>query len=259
MNDIEFQRRYGPWAVVTGASSGIGRELALQCASRGLDVIVVARDRDRLDEAAAAIRAQGRQARVVVADLGQPEAIAAVADAARDAQVGLLALAAGFGQAGPFLDSDDELQREMVEVNCTSLMAMTHYFAPAMARQGRGAVLMVASMLGFHGTPYAAHYAATKAYVQSFGEALAVELADQGVDVLVTSPGPTATRFGERAGMRLDHAMPADAVARATLNALGRRTNLLPGALTKLLRGALWPLPRSARVRMIGRVMKGMT
>lgn len=259
MNDNDFQRRYGPWAVVTGASSGIGRELARQCADRGLDVIVVGRDRARLNDTEAVIRTMGRQARVVVADLGQPEAIAAVADAARDTQVGLLVLAAGFGQAGPFLESDDELQREMVEVNCTSLMAMTHHFAPAMARQGRGAVLMVASMLGFHGTPYAAHYAATKAYVQCFGEALAVELADHGVDVLVSAPGPTATRFGERAGMRLDHAMPPDFVARATLNALGRRTTLLPGALTKFLRGALWPLPRGARVRMIGRVMKGMT
>jgi short-subunit dehydrogenase len=107
--------------------------------------------------------------------------------------------------------------------------------------------------------PYAAHYAATKAYVQSLGEGLAVELASSGVDVLVSSPGPTATGFGERARMRLDRAMHPRDVARVSLDALGRSGTLLPGGLTKFLHGALATLPRAAKVRMMGRIMRGMT
>lgn len=254
-----FSSRYGPWAVVTGASSGIGRQLAILVAARGLDLLLVGRDRVRLEETATAVRGHGREARIVVADLAQPDALAALAQATKNASVGLLILAAGFGRGGPFLDSDDEVQRSMVEVNCTSVMALTHYFAPGMVQRGRGGVLLIASLLGFHGIPYAAHYAATKAYVQSFGEALGVELSGTGVDVLVSSPGPTATRFGETAGMRLGKAMQAQDVARDTLEALGRSRTVLPGALTKLLLGAMLALPRSARVRMMGRVMKGMT
>ena len=111
------------------------------------------------------------------------------------------------------------------------------------------------SLVGFQGTPNAAHYAATKAYVQTLAEALHVEQAPVGVDVLSSAPGPTDSGFASRAGMRMGAALtPAD-VAGATLEALGRRSTVLPGALSKLLTYSLVPLPRWARVRVMGRVM----
>ena len=254
----DFGDRYGPWALVCGASSGIGRELALEIARLGVHAFLVGRSRDRLEETAEAIRASGRQARVVVADLADPDATAAVAAATRGHVVGLLALAAGYGEGGAFLDSNAAGQRAMIEVNCTSVVAMTRHYAPAMVSRKRGGIIMMGSLLGFQGNPYTANYAATKGYVQSFGEALAVELAETGVDVLVSAPGPVATRFGERAGMRLDRAMKATEVARATLRALGHSHGVQPGMLTKFLRGSLMFLPRAARVRVMGRVIKGM-
>jgi short-subunit dehydrogenase len=123
--------------------------------------------------------------------------------------------------------------------------------------QGHGGIILIASLLAFHGTPYNANYAATKAYVQSLGEALSVELQGTGVDVLVSSPGPTDTGFGPRARMRMRRAMTAQEVATATINALGHSASVLPGTLTKLLRSALVTAPRFMQVRIIGKMMKG--
>ena len=147
----------------------------------------------------------------------------------------------------------------MIALNCTCVMTMVHHYAPLMVRRGRGGVMLIASLLAFQGTPYAAHYAATKAYVQCLGEALNIELRGAGVKVLVSSPGPTATGFAERARMRLGKTMSAASVAKASLDALGRSGTLLPGGLTKALRGAMFGLPRGAKVWMMGRIMKGMT
>jgi short-subunit dehydrogenase len=112
---------------------------------------------------------------------------------------------------------------------------------------------------GFQGMPNAAHYAATKAYVQALAEALYVELSPLGVDVLASAPGPTNSGFAARAGMRMGMALNPSDVAQSTLDALGRKSTVLPGFLSKLLTYALVPLPRWGRVRIMGRVMRGMT
>ena len=145
----------------------------------------------------------------------------------------------------------------MVQVNITSVMALTQHFARRMQAQGHGGIILIASLLAFHGTPYNANYAATKAYVQSLGEALAIEFKGTGVDVLVSSSGPTATGFGPRARMQMRRAMTAQEVATATINALGHSGTVLPSTLTKLLRGALITAPRFLQVRIIGKIMKG--
>jgi uncharacterized protein len=117
----------------------------------------------------------------------------------------------------------------------------------------------MSSIVGFQGMPNAAHYAATKAYVQTLAEALHFELAPLGIDVLASAPGPTRSGFAERAGMRMNKALQAKDVVLPTLSALGHRPTVLPGLLTKALTFSLWPLPRSKRVMIMGRVMKGMT
>ncbi len=119
-------------------------------------------------------------------------------------------------------------------------------------------VMLLSSIVAFQGNPWSAHYSATKAYVQSLAEGLALELAPHGVDVLAAAPGPTATGFASRAGLKMGQAMnPAD-LAMPILHSLGRRTTVLPGFLSKLLAYSLATLPRWARVRVMGMVMKGM-
>lgn len=255
-----LRTRYGPWAVVTGASSGIGREMALRLAEAGLNLVLVARSRETLERMAADVTARrGVEVRVAAADLSQRTGAEAVESATRDLDVGLLIAAAGFGTSGPFLDSSLEKDLEMLDVNCRAILEMSLRFGRRFAGRGRGGMVLMGSLVGFQGTPNAAHYAATKAYVQTLAEGLHVELAPLGVDVLASAPGPVDSGFAARAGMRMGRALEPAEVAGPTLDALGRRSTVLPGALTKVLSYSLAPLPRWARVRVMENVMGGMT
>jgi short-subunit dehydrogenase len=255
-----FLARYGPWAVVTGASSGIGREIALGLAEAGLNLVLVARRRDVLERLASDIGARREgEIRVVAADLASESALATVEEATQDLDVGLLVAAAGFGTSGPFLDSSLAEELEMLDVNCRAPLRMALHFGRRFALRGHGGIVLMSSIVGFQSTPNAASYAATKAYVQTLAEALHVELAPQGVDVLASAPGPTESGFAARARMQMGVALEPEDVARSTLKALGTTSTVLPGALSKLLAYSLVPLPQWARVRIMGRVMGGMT
>jgi len=255
-----LRARYGPWAIVTGASDGIGREMARRLAEAGLNLVLVARRRAALDEIAADLTARHRiETRVLDVDLALGDAVEAIEDATRDLDVGLLIAAAGFGTSGPFLDARLDRELEMLRVNCGAVLGLSLGVGRRLAERGRGGIVLMSSLVAFQGVPLSANYAATKAYVQSLAEALHLELAPLGVDVLASAPGPVRSGFAARAGMEMGAALtPAD-VAQATLDALGRKTTVVPGLLSKLLTYSLAPLPRSARARMMGRVMRGMT
>jgi hypothetical protein len=256
----DFLQTYGPWAVVTGASSGIGRATAADLASRGLNLVLVARRQSVLDDLATDLTAaRGIEARVVAADLVHTVGLDAVEAATAALDVGLLVAAAGFGTSGPFLDADLDDELEMLAVNGRATLRAAHHFGRRFAARGRGGIVLFGSLVGFQGTPYAAHYAATKAYVQTLAEALHVELAPRGVAVLSSAPGPVHTGFADRADMRMGTALRPETVAAETLRTLGRRQTVRPGLLTKVLAGSLAPLPRWAKVRIMARVMGGMT
>jgi short-subunit dehydrogenase len=253
-------RRYGPWAVVTGASDGIGRAMAFELAQGGLDLVVVARRQDRLEEVGAALQtAYGVSTRVLQVDLAFPGEVARIDHETADLDVGLLVAAAGFGTSGPFVDGNAAAELGMIDVNCRALTQSAHAFARRFAARRRGAMVLMSSLVAFQGVPRAAGYAATKAYVQSLAEGLAAELKPLGVDVLASAPGPVVSGFGARAGMNIVRGQTPEEVARATLRALGRRTTVRPGFLAQALEAALAPLPRFARVRVMARVMAGMT
>ena len=255
-----LRTKYGPWAVVTGASSGIGREMALRLAEAGLNVVLVARSEDVLKEMAADLcRRHEVEAHAVAADLALVRGAESVEAATRSLDVGLLVAAAGFGTSGRFFDSSLETELEMLDVNCRAPLRMSLHFGRRFAERGRGGIVLMGSIVGFQGTPYAAHYAATKAYVQTLAEALHAELTPLGVDVLSSAPGPTDSGFAARAGQQMGATLRPEDVARGTLDALGRGPTVLPGTLSKLLAYSLAPLPRWARVRIMGRVMGGMT
>lgn len=255
-----FKQRYGPWAVITGATSGLGLAVAEQLAAAGLHLVLVARRETELHALAARLATGHRiDTRVVVADLGQAAGLAAVEAETLALDVGLLVAAAGFGTSGPFVNANLADELSLLDVNCRAVLAQSNHFARRLVKRGRGGIILFGSLVGYQGAPRAAHYAASKAYVQSLAEALHVELAPHGVDVLVSAPGPVATGFATRARMTMGQADRPETVARATLAALGRKMTVTPGPRSKLLTWSLMTAPRGLRVRIMAGIMGSMT
>lgn len=257
---VRLRERYGPWAVVTGASEGIGCEFAARLAEAGVDLVLVARRQELLDHVANVLaRAHDVQVEALPIDLATPTGVAELLARTRDRDVGLLVASAGFGTSGPFVDATLEEELGMIDVNCRALAALSHEFGRRFVDRKRGGIVLMSSLLAFQGVPRAANYAATKAYVQSFAEALRLELKPLGVDVIASAPGPIRSGFAARASMTMNLAQTPHAVAGPTLAALGRRGTIRPGWLSKLLEAALMFLPRRGRVRLMAVVMAGMT
>ncbi|MEV5516093.1 SDR family NAD(P)-dependent oxidoreductase [Streptomyces flaveolus] len=193
----------GTTVLVTGASSGLGAELARRLAARGANLALVARRRERLDELAAELsRVHAVRAEVVTADLAAPGAsgrLVADLDAAR-ITVDSLANCAGFGLGGDFVDEDPERISSLISVNVTALTELTRLLLPRLLASGRGFLLNVASTAAYQPTPGMAVYGASKAYVLSLTEAIASETRGSGLRVLAISPGPTRTEFFDVAG-----------------------------------------------------------
>jgi len=254
-----WRDRYGPWALVTGASDGIGRAFAEALAARRINVVLVARRLPALQAIAAEIETRfGVSTRLIAADLEHISEIRRTFDGVSDLDIGLLVASAGFGTAGPFLQTDLDAELGMIDLNCRAVTAMTKMIALRLAKRGGGIVLF-GSIVAYQGVPNAANYAATKAFVQTLAEGLAPELAHHGIDVLSCAPGPVHSGFAERSRMQMGQAMQPKAVAEQALMALGRKTTVWPGMLSKILIGSLATLPRFARTAIMGRIMAGMT
>ncbi len=189
-------------ALITGASMGLGAELARLFAADGHDLVLVARSLAKLEALATELSgAHGVSVRVEVRDLADAAAIAALAADLADTPVEFLVNNAGFGTNGRFIELDPAPELGQIAVNVAALADLTRRFLPAMVRRGSGRVLNIASTAGFQPGPFMATYYATKAFVLSFSQALAVEVAGSGVTVTAHCPGPTATGFQATAGM----------------------------------------------------------
>jgi uncharacterized protein len=236
--------RTGKTALVTGASAGIGRELARLAAKDGHDLVLVARRRDRLEELSAELTsAHGVQVTVIVADLSHHVAPATVAERLRadGKQIDFLINNAGFGSCGPFSEAVLDREVEMIHLNIRALVQLTHAFLPGMLARKSGRILNVASVAGFVPGPYMATYYASKAFVLSFTEALSAEILGTGVTLTASCPGPTATEFGAVAGnakTKLFQRTVADA-ASVALHAyramLAGEGVAIPGLMNKLI------------------------
>ena len=260
MSTKKFLERYGSWAMVTGASSGIGRACAVELAERGFNLVLVARRIEILESLRADLEEKyAIRVKPLGADLGTAEGNASVLNETESLDIGLYVAAAGFGTSGPFVDTPLSQELAMIDLNCRSVAEHTHVFANRFKNRGCGGIILFSSLVGFQGTPCAANYAATKAYIQVLAEGLRAEMKKYGVDVLAVAPGPVNTEFGERAGMQMGEADTPDAVAKAAVAALGRKATVRPGFLGKLLGYSLCITPRPIRVLIMEKVMGGMT
>ncbi len=254
------------FTLVTGASSGIGRELALIAASKGCPVVLVARSEGKLNDLARSIHeAHGVRAEAVALDLSDPEAPAALFRELkrRDVEIEVLVNNAGFGSLGPFHETSPSRQLEVLRLNVAALTHLTLLFLPPMVEKRRGRLLNVASTAGLQPGPWMAVYYASKAYVLSFTEALAEELRGTGVTATALLPGPTRTEFQARAdmeGSRLVRLGMADArsVAEAGYRAMeaGRAVSI-PGISNKALSLVVRLSPRWAVRRVVSWLNRG--
>jgi short-subunit dehydrogenase len=234
----------GKWALVTGASAGIGIALARELAGHGAKLILTARRKERLEALAAELAGKGAEVRIVLADLNEPAAPQQIYDATEGAgvPVDILINNAGLGQFGAFAESPAEQELSQVRVNCEAVVRLTRFFVPRMVERRRGWVMILASTASFQPVPYLTTYAATKAFDRFFALGLAAEIARFGVKVTALCPGPTESEFFQVA--RSENFMPggkqsAEEVARLGISALARgQRTIIPyfgGKFTALL------------------------
>ncbi|MHB8874909.1 MAG: SDR family NAD(P)-dependent oxidoreductase [Myxococcaceae bacterium] len=259
----DLAKTYGGAALVTGASAGIGEAFARALAARKMDLVLVARRKDRLEALAKELEAaHGVKTLAIAQDLGEPGAAAAVRAAVEGAglSVGLLVNNAGFGGFGPFEGQDPARDEAMVDLNCRAPVALTHAFLPGMLERKRGGIVFVASLAGYQPTPYFAVYGATKAFDLMLAEALWAELSPRGIAVLGLSPGLTQTEFQAVAGS--GEAAPGGAVAtpaevvETALAALGRQPSVIDGTSNWLLATSTRFAPRSWVARLAARMIR---
>jgi len=251
--------RYGPWALICGASEGLGAAFARALAEAGFSLVLIARRREPLEAVAAELRTRfGCAVDTLALDLAAVDLEARLHALAREHEIGLLVYNAALSIVAPFLDTPLGEKQRVLDVNVRGPVIAAHVLGERMAARGRGGIILVSSLTAFWGSAWVATYGASKAFNLSLGEALAQELGERGVDVVVSCAGATRTPGFERllAGRKAPRAMGPEAVATQTLNALPGRGAFVPGAANRLILLLLSRLlPRTSAVR----IMAGQT
>jgi len=258
-----FLEQYGPWALVTGASSGIGLEFSRALAARGLNLVLVARRLPRLEELARTLTAEHRvEVRSVQCDLSQQDFMSALSPALAGIEVGLLINNAGFSNTGALVENTLSRELDLLHVNCRAPLMLSHTLGGAMTGRGRGGIVFVSSLAGFAAMPLWANYSASKAYALFLGEALHEELRPHGVDVVTVCPGPTTTEFEKVAHIdfgRLAQSagvLTAGEVVEAAMSSLGHRATIVVGTGNKMTALFTRLMPRRIATRMFGRFVQ---
>ncbi|MEZ4453760.1 MAG: SDR family NAD(P)-dependent oxidoreductase [Nannocystaceae bacterium] len=255
----EFTDRYGPWAIVLGASEGLGAAFAGELARRGLNLLLVARRAEVLEEVAAPLRSRV-EVRCAALDLADAALAERLASLTADLDLGLCVYNAAYSRIGPFVDQSLADKERILAVNCRGPLIAAHVFGPRMIARGRGGLLLMSSLTAFWGAPWIATYGATKAFNLMLGEALWGELGARGVDVLSCCAGATRTPGFLRAsaGGSAPRSMPAESVAAAALDRLGGGPSMIPGIPNRLAALALRILPRRRAVTILGDASAGL-
>jgi short-subunit dehydrogenase len=253
-----FVQRFGPWALVTGASSGIGEAFARRLAEIGLNLVLIARREDRLRKLADELqRRHSVSTRVVSVDLSQDGFLPTIQKATDDLQIGLLVNNAGIATNGKFLDHDLASELAMLHINNRAPLILAHHFGKLMRKNGRDGMIFLSSSVAFSAVPSWSNYAASKAHDLVFAEGLAKELCQDGISVLALCPGATQTEFWPSGSKPLFPLKP-NAVVDVALRKLGRKTTVVAGWLNSLTAFSTRLLPRSWNATIFGWVIGGM-
>jgi short-subunit dehydrogenase len=258
-----FVDRFGPWAVVTGASSGIGKAFARELAPLGMNLVLVARREERLRILADDLqRRHSITVRIVAADLAREDFLPVIARATDDLAVGLLVNNAGVATTGRFLEHDLAAELALLHTNNRAPLMLAHHFGRLMRPRRRGGMIFVSSMLAFTGVPWWTSYAASKAHNLVLAEGLARDLRKDGIAVLALCPGPTRSELWPP-GSRLIFPMRPATVARRALKRIGRRTVVIPGVHNWIGAFSTRLLPRSWNAAIwgwvVGWMLKGVS
>jgi short-subunit dehydrogenase len=262
MRDEAFVRRYGSWAVVAGASEGLGAAWAEALAARGLNLVLFARRREVLDATAAAIRTRhGVDVRTQALDLAGTGFGVELERLAGALEVGFGVFNAAHAPRGAFLDLSLEDQLRSVDVNCRGPLTMAHVLGSRMAARGRGGLVLMSSLAAFHGSPFIATYGATKAFNLVLGEGLWFELQARGVDVLACAAGATITPGFLRASPRGEPGMiQPEQVVEEALRRLGRTGIMIPGRFNRFASFLMRRIfPRGTAVGILGNRTRNLT
>ena len=253
-------KRYGDWALVAGASAGLGEAFARALARRGMNLLLIARRQEALDRLATELRAKHRiEVRYLAADLGRPDLATVAGDLAAGVDLGLLVYNAAASAIGPFLDHALDEHLKVVDVNCRGPLVLSHLFGTAMAKRGRGGIVLMTSTAASQGGPWIASYAASKAFNLILAEGLWDELGQHGVDVVACRAGATATP-GYAASKPRPSRVPLlspDFVAEKALAALGHGPSVVPGFFYRWSAFVMNRLiPRRMSIRIMGKAAR---
>lgn len=261
-----FRAGYGPWALVAGGSTGLGAAYVRELASRGLNVVAVARNGEKLAGLKAECEAKHQvEIRTLVLDLLDSGAFDRVVDATKELDIGLLVYNAAFPNAGVFLDRGVELQRSVVTLNCLRPMELTHHFGSLMKARGKGGIILMSSLTAFNGSPYVANYGATKAFNMILGEGLWYELKQNGIDMTVCCAGVITTPnfdegFSAKASLIEPPKMSPEEVARRAAEMLGRKAVFVPGGMNSFLSFIMRRLmSRRAAVKLMAKTVEDLS
>jgi len=260
-----FRKSYGPWALVAGASEGLGAAYAEALAKRGLDLILVARRLELLQELAVRLNGQfGISVRTLALDLSQPLAAAQIVQESKSVEIGLLVYNAAFSAVGPFFEHslDDHLRE--VDTNIRTPLGLVHSLGQRMLAAGHGGIILMASLSAFQGSAYISTYGATKAFNIVLAEGLWEEWRRSGVDVLACIAGAIRTpnylaSSPRHSGAIADATLEPELVVAKALAALGHQPTVIPGRLNSLSSFVMRRvLSRKAAIRLMGNVLRGM-
>ena len=259
-----FRAHYGPWAVVAGASSGLGAEFATQLAARGLNLVLIARRKELLDELGAKLRQDyAIEVRPLELDLVREDVGLVVEAATSDIDVGLLVYNAAISMIGPYLQTSLQDHLNEIAVNCRAPLTLSYILGQKMVKRRRGGIVLMSSLSSSQGSALITNYTATKAYNRILAEGLWEELRTQGVDVMACSPSAVSTpnylASAPRSGRISASTMTPHAVVTETLVALGKQPVIIPGWSNRLANVFMQRvLPHKTAIKLMGRVMRGM-
>ncbi len=262
VKDTRFLERYGPWALIAGASAGLGAEYATQLAAQGLNLVLIARRAELMKALADKLTAEYHvQVRLLPLDLARADVAAVVAEQTSDLEIGLLVYNAALSAVGPFLTQSLDVHLREIDTNCRAPLALAYTLGQRMTARGRGGIVLMSSLSATQGSPMISNYAATKAYNLMLAEGLWDELRGQGIDVLACSASSidTPNYRASTPAQSAIAAMPPRAVVAETLAALGKQPSVIPGRSNRLAAFVMRRLlPRRFAITVMGRTLRAM-